>query len=80
MFLVVQFGDGNMVEVIDVVKVLEIIYLGLLYYDDVMDGVDCCCGVLVVYVVWGNNIVIFIGDILFLCVSQFMLCLGEWVI
>ncbi|KQV02190.1 geranylgeranyl pyrophosphate synthase [Microbacterium sp. Root322] len=75
--LAAQLGDGNTPEVIDVAKALEITHLGSLYHDDVMDGADRRRGVPAAHAVWGNNIAILTGDILFSRASQLMSRLGE---
>ena len=75
--LAAQLGDGNTPEVIDVAKALEITHLGSLYHDDVMDGADRRRGVPAAQTVWGNNIAILTGDILFSRASQLMSRLGE---
>jgi len=75
--LAAQLGDGNTEAVIDVAKALEITHLGSLYHDDVMDGADRRRGVPAAHAVWGNNIAILTGDILFSRASQLMSRLGE---
>jgi heptaprenyl diphosphate synthase len=75
--LAAQLGNGNTSEVIDVAKALEITHLGSLYHDDVMDGADRRRGVPAAHAVWGNNIAILTGDILFSRASQLMSRLGE---
>lgn len=75
--LAAQLGDGNTTEVIDVAKALEITHLGSLYHDDVMDGADRRRGVPAAHAVWGNNIAILTGDILFSRASQLMSRLGS---
>nr|WP_314841090.1 polyprenyl synthetase family protein [uncultured Microbacterium sp.] len=75
--LAAQLGDGNTDRVIDVAKALEITHLGSLYHDDVMDGADRRRGVPAAQTVWGNNIAILTGDILFSRASQLMSRLGE---
>jgi len=75
--LAAQLGDGNIDAVIDVAKALEITHLGSLYHDDVMDGADRRRGVPAAQTVWGNNIAILTGDILFSRASQLMSRLGE---
>lgn len=75
--LAAQLGEGNTSKVIDVAKALEITHLGSLYHDDVMDGADRRRGVPAAHAVWGNNIAILTGDILFSRASQLMSRLGE---
>lgn len=70
--LAAQLGDGSIPPVIDVAKALELTHLGSLYHDDVMDGADTRRGVPAAHGVWGNNIAILTGDILFSRASQIM--------
>lgn len=70
--LTAQLGQGNIPAVIDVAKALELTHLGSLYHDDVMDGADKRRGVPAAHAVWGNNIAILTGDILFSRASQIM--------
>lgn len=68
--LTAQLGKGNVPAVIDIAKALEITHLGSLYHDDVMDGADRRRGVPAAHTVWGNNVAILTGDILFSRASQ----------
>ncbi len=77
MLLVAQLGVGNIPAVIDVAKALEITHLGSLYHDDVMDGADRRRGVPAAHNVWGNNVAILTGDLLFARASQIMSNQGE---
>nr|WP_246286232.1 polyprenyl synthetase family protein [Microbacterium pseudoresistens] len=70
--LTAQLGEGNIPAVIDIAKALEITHLGSLYHDDVMDGADRRRGVPAAHAVWGNNVAILTGDILFSRASQLM--------
>ncbi|MFE6997302.1 polyprenyl synthetase family protein [Microbacterium sp. NPDC057659] len=70
--LTAQLGDGNIPAVIDIAKALELTHLGSLYHDDVMDGADKRRGVPSAHEVWGNNVAILTGDILFSRASQLM--------
>lgn len=70
--LAAQLGDGNTQAVIDIAKALELTHLGSLYHDDVMDGADRRRGVPAAHAVWGNNVAILTGDILFSRASQLM--------
>ena len=63
--LTAQLGGGNLPAVIDIAKALELTHLGSLYHDDVMDGADRRRGVPAAHAVWGNNVAILTGDILF---------------
>lgn len=75
--LISQLGDGATDEVIDAASALELTHLGSLYHDDVMDGADVRRGVPAAQSVWGNNIAILTGDLLFSRASQIMARLGE---
>ncbi|WP_298865915.1 polyprenyl synthetase family protein [uncultured Microbacterium sp.] len=75
--LTAQLGDGNSAAVIDIAKALELTHLGSLYHDDVMDGADTRRGVPAAHGVWGNNVAILTGDILFSRASQIMSRYGE---
>lgn len=63
--LTAQLGKGNLPAVIDIAKALELTHLGSLYHDDVMDEADRRRGVPAAHAVWGNNVAILTGDILF---------------
>jgi len=75
--LTAQLGDGNTQGVIDAAKALELTHLGSLYHDDVMDGADRRRGVPSAHEVWGNNVAILTGDLLFSRASQLMAQNGE---
>ena len=75
--LTAQLGEGNIQPVIDVATALELTHLGSLYHDDVMDGADTRRGVPAAHAVWGNNVAILTGDILFSRASQIMSRYGD---
>ncbi|MCR2799867.1 MULTISPECIES: polyprenyl synthetase family protein [unclassified Microbacterium] len=75
--LTAQLGDGATDEVIAAATALELTHLGSLYHDDVMDGADVRRGVPSAHAVWGNNVAILTGDLLFSRASQIMARLGE---
>lgn len=75
--LTAQLGDGTTDGVIDAAKALEMTHLGSLYHDDVMDSSDKRRGVPSAHQVWGNNIAILTGDLLFSRASQLMSARGE---
>ena len=75
--LTAQLGDGNVQAVIDIAKALEMTHLGSLYHDDVMDSADRRRGVPAAHAVWGNNVAILTGDILFSRASQLMSRYGD---
>ncbi len=75
--LTAQLGDGATDEVIAGATALEMTHLGSLYHDDVMDGADVRRGVPSAHAVWGNNVAILTGDLLFSRASQLMARIGE---
>ncbi|MET0735414.1 MAG: polyprenyl synthetase family protein, partial [Microbacterium sp.] len=75
--LAAQLGDGNTDAVIDAAKALEMTHLGSLYHDDVMDGADRRRGVPSAHAVWGNNVAILTGDLLFSRASRLMAQRGD---
>jgi heptaprenyl diphosphate synthase len=75
--LTAQLGDGATDDVITAATALEMTHLGSLYHDDVMDGAEVRRGVPSAHAVWGNNVAILTGDLLFSRASQLMARLGE---
>ncbi|MDY0908767.1 polyprenyl synthetase family protein [Microbacterium sp. CFBP9034] len=75
--LTAQLGDGATDEVIDGATALEMTHLGSLYHDDVMDAADKRRGVPSAHAVWGNNVAILTGDLLFSRASQIMARHGD---
>jgi heptaprenyl diphosphate synthase len=75
--LTAQLGEGATDEVIQAAAALEITHLGSLYHDDVMDAADKRRGVPSAHAVWGNNIAILTGDLLFSRASQIMAHQGD---
>ncbi|KHK98010.1 geranylgeranyl pyrophosphate synthase [Microbacterium mangrovi] len=75
--LTAQLGDGATQQVIEAAAALELTHLGSLYHDDVMDGAAVRRGVPSAQTVWGNNVAILTGDILFSRASQIMARFGE---
>ncbi|MCR2764600.1 polyprenyl synthetase family protein [Microbacterium sp. zg.B48] len=72
-----QLGDGAIESVIEGATALEMTHLGSLYHDDVMDAADKRRGVPSAHSVWGNNVAILTGDLLFSRASQIMARQGE---
>jgi len=70
--LTAQLGEGANAAVVDGAMALELTHLGSLYHDDVMDSADVRRGVPSAHHVWGNNIAILTGDLLFSRASQLM--------
>ncbi|GAA3642749.1 polyprenyl synthetase family protein [Microbacterium awajiense] len=75
--LTAQLGDGVIDGVVDVATALELTHLGSLYHDDVMDVADRRRGVPSAHAVWGNNVAILTGDLLFSRASQIMARHGD---
>jgi len=75
--LAAQFGNPNLPEVIDSAVVVELTHLATLYHDDVMDGAPMRRGVATAHEIWGNNVAILTGDLLFARASQVVSRLGE---
>ncbi|MDL9981564.1 polyprenyl synthetase family protein [Microbacterium sp. ASV49] len=72
-----MLGDGPTDAVIEGATALELTHLGSLYHDDVMDDADVRRGVPSAHEVWGNNVAILTGDLLFSRSSQIMARHGE---
>lgn len=72
-----QLGEGAVPNVVGGATALEMTHLGSLYHDDVMDGADVRRGVPSAHAVWGNNVAILTGDLLFSRASQIMARFGE---
>ncbi|MEN2740558.1 polyprenyl synthetase family protein [Microbacterium sp. X-17] len=70
--LTAQLGDGTTEAVLNGAMALELTHLGSLYHDDVMDSADVRRGVPSAQAVWGNNVAILTGDLLFSRASQLM--------
>ncbi|SIT68035.1 polyprenyl synthetase family protein [Microbacterium sp. RU33B] len=75
--LTAQLGDGATSDVVQAATALELTHLGSLYHDDVMDEADRRRGVPSAHAVWGNNVAILTGDLLFSRASQIMSRLGD---
>jgi heptaprenyl diphosphate synthase len=75
--LTAQLGGGVTDDVVEAAAALELTHLGSLYHDDVMDGADVRRGVPSAQTVWGNNVAILTGDLLFSRASQIMARYGE---
>ena len=72
-----HLGDANAEEVLDAAVVMEITHLATLYHDDVMDQARARRGVDAAQIVWGNNVAILTGDLLFARASNIVSGLGE---
>ena len=72
-----HLGDVTEPEVIDAAVVMEITHLATLYHDDVMDQATKRRGVDTAHMVWGNNVAILTGDLLFARASNIVSGLGD---
>ena len=70
--LTAQLGEGITPAVRDVAVALELMHLGSLYHDDVMDGADRRRGVPAAHRVWDNSTAILTGDLLLARASRVM--------
>jgi heptaprenyl diphosphate synthase len=75
--LTAQLGDANDQRVIDAAVVVELTHLATLYHDDVMDDAPTRRGVATAQYIWGNNVAILTGDLLFARASQIVSRLGQ---
>ncbi|MFY9304121.1 MAG: polyprenyl synthetase family protein [Rhodoluna sp.] len=75
--LCAQLGDGTANEVIQSAVVVELTHIGTLYHDDVMDSAPKRRGVDSAHEIWGNNVAILTGDLLFARASQLVSKLGQ---
>jgi heptaprenyl diphosphate synthase len=69
-------GDDSKDSVIKAAVVVELTHLATLYHDDVMDRAPMRRGVPTAHEVWGNNVAILTGDLLFARASQIVSRLG----
>lgn len=74
--LAAQLGEGRRPEVIDAAVVVELTHLATLYHDDVMDSAPVRRGAPAAHEVWGNNVAILTGDLLFARASGIVAGLG----
>lgn len=75
--LTAHLGDSENQQVLDAAVVMEITHLATLYHDDVMDQAAKRRGVDTAHMVWGNNIAILTGDLLFARASNIVSTLGQ---
>ena len=74
--LAAQLGEGGRPEVIDAAVVVELTHLATLYHDDVMDSAPLRRGAPAAHEVWGNQVAILTGDLLFARASGIVAGLG----
>lgn len=72
-----QLGEANSDDVIQAAVVVELTHIGTLYHDDVMDNAPKRRGVDSAHEIWGNNVAILTGDLLFARASQLVSKLGQ---
>lgn len=77
LLLAAQLGDPDKFEVIQSAVVVELTHIGTLYHDDVMDSAPMRRGVDTAHEIWGNNVAILTGDLLFARASQLVSKLGK---
>ena len=75
--LCAQLGEASADEVIQSAVVVELTHIGTLYHDDVMDNAPKRRGVDSAHEIWGNNVAILTGDLLFARASQLVSKLGQ---
>jgi heptaprenyl diphosphate synthase len=75
--LCAQLGESSTDEVIKSAVVVELTHIGTLYHDDVMDNAPKRRGVDSAHEIWGNNVAILTGDLLFARASQLVSKLGQ---
>ncbi|MFD1721217.1 polyprenyl synthetase family protein [Amnibacterium endophyticum] len=68
--LTAQLGDGVTDDVVTAAQAVEILHVGSLYHDDVMDEAGERRGVPAAQEVWGNSVAILTGDLLFARASR----------
>ncbi|NHU84689.1 polyprenyl synthetase family protein [Kocuria sp. JC486] len=70
-------GGGINDDVIDAAVVVELTHLASLYHDDVMDSAPVRRGVDAAHTVWGNNVAILTGDLIFARASALVATLSQ---
>jgi heptaprenyl diphosphate synthase len=76
LLLAAQLGDTENPDVVQAAVVVELTHIGTLYHDDVMDNAPKRRGVDSAHEIWGNNVAILTGDLLFARASQIVSKLG----
>ena len=74
--LAAELGEGHRREVLDAAVVVELTHLATLYHDDVMDSAPLRRGAPSAHAVWGNQVAILTGDLLFARASGIVAGLG----
>ncbi|WP_404312669.1 polyprenyl synthetase family protein [Agrococcus terreus] len=76
LLLTAHLGSGVDERVLQAAGVVELTHIASLYHDDVMDEADTRRGVPSAHTVWGNNVAILAGDLLFARAGQLTAPLG----
>lgn len=71
-----HLGDPSCPEVVTAAVAVELTHLASLYHDDVMDSAPLRRGALAAQQVWGNEVAILTGDLLFARASRLVASLG----
>ncbi len=71
-----QLGAGERPEVLDAAVVVELTHLATLYHDDVMDSAPVRRGAPSAHEVWGNQVAVITGDLVFARASAIAAGLG----
>ncbi len=74
--LCAQLGAGDRPEVVDAAVVVELTHLATLYHDDVMDSAPVRRGAPSAHEVWGNQVAVITGDLVFARASAIAAGLG----
>ncbi|SDQ15162.1 polyprenyl synthetase family protein [Quadrisphaera sp. DSM 44207] len=74
--LCAQLGDGTGPQVLTAAVAVELTHLASLYHDDVMDSAAVRRGAPSAHALWGNDIAILTGDLLFARASRLVADLG----
>ncbi len=72
-----RFGDPQDPRVLPSAVAVELMHIGTLYHDDVMDGAEVRRGVPSPNAVWGNSIAVLTGDYLLARASRIIADLGD---
>ncbi len=71
-----HLGDPGRSEVVEAAVVVELTQVATLYHDDVMDSAPVRRGAPAAHTLWGNNVAILTGDLLFARASRVVAGLG----
>ena len=74
--LCAQLGEGDRRQVLDAAVVVELTHLATLYHDDVMDSAPVRRGAPSAHEVWGNQVAVITGDLVFARASAIAADLG----